>query len=61
MRLLNINMLYTHVLDPIIYRNSMTIAKDPSLNNNFMQYRQNYIDKWGGLPTEEIFTTPFNQ
>jgi hypothetical protein len=61
MKLLDIKMCYTKALDPIVYRNSMTIAKDPSLNNYFMQYRQNYIDKWGGLPTEETYTTPFNQ
>jgi GT2 family glycosyltransferase len=61
MKLLDIKFFYTNLLDPVIYRNSMTIAKDPSLNNNFMQYRQNYINKWGGLPTEETYTTPFNQ
>jgi GT2 family glycosyltransferase len=61
MQLLETKMCYTHTLDPIVYRNSMTIEKDPSLNNNFMQYRQNYIDKWGGLPTHESYIKPFNQ
>jgi GT2 family glycosyltransferase len=61
MKLLKSKICYTHTLDPVIYRNSMTIAKDPSLNDNFMQYRQNYINKWGGLPNEELFKTQFNQ
>jgi len=38
----------------------MTIAKQPSLNNRFMEYRQNYINKWGGLPNEEVFLIEFN-
>lgn len=61
MQLMDVSMCYTHTLDPIVYRNSMTIAKDPSLNQNFMVYRQNYINKWGGLPTQETFITPFNK
>jgi len=52
---------WTSFLDPILYRNSMTIAKDPALNSRFMQNRQMYIDMWGGLPTEEKFTTKFNK
>jgi hypothetical protein len=39
----------------------MSIAKDPSLNNNFMKNRQLYIDMWGGLPKEEKYTTKFNK
>jgi GT2 family glycosyltransferase len=61
MELLNMEMVYTSALNPVIYRNSMTIAKDPTLNYRFADYRQNYISKWGGIPHEEIFTTPFNR
>jgi GT2 family glycosyltransferase len=61
MKLLGMQMIYTAILNPVIYRNSMTIAKDPSLNSRFLEYRQNYINKWGGLPSEEIFITPFNK
>ena len=61
MKLLNMDMIYTAMLNPVIYRNSMTIAKDPTLNTRFLEYRQNYINKWGGIPEEETFTTPFNQ
>jgi GT2 family glycosyltransferase len=52
---------WTSFLDPVVYRNSMTIAKQPELNNNFMKNRQIYIDMWGGLPNEEKFTTKFNK
>jgi GT2 family glycosyltransferase len=52
---------WTSFLDPIVYRNSMTIAKDPAINSRFMQNRQMYIDMWGGLPAEEKFTTKFNK
>ena len=61
MRLLNMERLNTSFLNPVVYRNSMTIAKNPSLNSNFMKYRQNYIEMWGGLPNEEKFTKPFNK
>lgn len=61
MRLLGLERVNTSFLDPVIYRNSMSIAKDPTLNSRFGEYRQNYINKWGGLPMEEKFTNPFNQ
>jgi hypothetical protein len=61
MRLLGLERLNTSFLNPVIYRNSMTIAKNPSLNNRFMEYRQNYINKWGGLPNDEKYHTKFNQ
>ncbi len=61
MTLAKANKTWTSFLDPILYRNSMTIAKDPALNSRFMQNRQMYIDMWGGLPTEEKFTTKFNK
>jgi GT2 family glycosyltransferase len=61
MTLAKANKTWTSFLDPILYRNSMTIAKEPTLNSRFMQNRQMYIDMWGGLPTEEKFTTKFNK
>ena len=47
-------------LNPVVYRNSMTIMKDRELNNKFMDNQNYYIEKWGGLPKEEIYTEPFN-
>jgi GT2 family glycosyltransferase len=61
MRLLGLERLNTSFLNPVIYRNSMTIALNPSLNNRFMEYRQNYINKWGGLPMEEKYLSEFNK
>lgn len=51
----------TEMLNPVIYRNSMTIQKNPELNHNFEKNRQYYISKWGGEPTKETFTKPFNK
>ena len=61
MRLLNMERINTSFLNPVVYRNSMTIAKNPELNSRFLEYRQNYINMWGGLPNEEKFTKPFNK
>ena len=61
MTLANANKSWTSFLDPIVYRNSMSIAKEPSLNSRFMQNRQMYIDMWGGLPSEEKFKTKFEK
>ena len=61
MSLIQARKTWTSFLDPIVYRNSMTIAKEPTLNSRFMLNRQMYIDMWGGLPTEEKFTTKFNK
>lgn len=60
MQLLGVPMFYTEFLNPKIYRNSMTIAKDPSLNAKFGEYQNHYIQKWGGMPGKETYTTPFN-
>lgn len=61
MTLVNAKKSWTSFLDPIVYRNSMTIAKEPILNNRFAQNRQMYIDMWGGLPTQEKYVTKFNK
>lgn len=61
MQRLNLKRINTEYLNPLIYRNSMTIAKDPTLNSRFLEYRQKYIDKWGGVPSEEKYLTPFNK
>lgn len=47
--------------NPELYRNSQTIAKDPSLNSNFERNRQLFIDKWGGAPNNEKYKTPYNK
>ena len=47
-------------MNPEIYRNSMTIEKNRSLNSRFEINKQYYIEKWGGVPGEEKFSIPFN-
>lgn len=61
MTLIGAKKTWTSFLDPLVYRNSMTIAKDPALNNRFAQNRELYIQMWGGLPSEEKYLTKFNQ
>jgi GT2 family glycosyltransferase len=61
MLLADVQMIFNSMLNPITYRNSMTIKKSPELNNGFEKNRQYYISKWGGQPTQEKFNTPFNQ
>lgn len=60
MKLLDMNMVYTEKLNPVIFRSSMTIEKDASLNENFFKNRRYYIQKWGGAPDQEKFSIPFN-
>lgn len=48
------------LLNPEVYRNSQSIAKDPTLNSYFDLNKQRYIDKWGGLPTQETYQLPWN-
>jgi GT2 family glycosyltransferase len=61
MKLAGLKRLSTSFLTPYIYRNSMTIAKEPSLNNSFNDNKEYYAKKWGGYVGEETFKTPFNQ
>ena len=60
MKLENVSIIYSKELNAEVYRNSMTIQKEPHLNNfnNNMNY---YISKWGGMPKKEIYTIPFNR
>ena len=60
MRLAGCTIRYNDDLNPDIYRNSMTIQKDPLLGN-YINNREHFIKKWGGLPTEETYKTPFNK
>lgn len=61
MQLLQIQDFYTAFLNPVVYRNSQTIQKDPSLNSAFLDNKAYYIKKWGGAPSFETYKTPFNR
>jgi GT2 family glycosyltransferase len=60
MELQGILIKYEDLLSPEVYNNSMTIKKDPTLNN-FDNNRKYYIEKWGELPNNEKYKTPFNK
>jgi GT2 family glycosyltransferase len=59
-RLKKLNIHRSEFFDPEIFNNSMSIKADRSLNQNFEFNKQRYIDKWGGLPGNEQYTSPFN-
>lgn len=60
LRLNGIESIKDKFLTPAIFRNSSSIAKDPTLNNNFSANRARYINKWGGEPRKEKYKKPFN-
>jgi len=48
-------------MNPTLFRNSMTIKKDSSINTGFNKNAQYFKQKWGGTPGHEKFTRPFNK
>ena len=50
----------TELMNPEVYHQSMSIRKDPTLNENFENNKEYYVQKWGGVPTEEKYMKPFN-
>jgi GT2 family glycosyltransferase len=59
MKLAGVNLKYQDDLNPQVYRNSQTIEKDPLLGG-YLENRELYIKKWGGIPNEETYKTPYN-
>lgn len=59
MKLLGIHIKYEDDLGAQVYRNSQTIEKEPSLSG-YLENRELYIKKWGGIPNEEKFKNPYN-
>ena len=60
MKLAGVTINYEDALNAQVYRNSQTIEKDPLLGD-YVANREYYIKKWGGLPTEEVYKTPFGK
>lgn len=60
MKMAGIDVRWDDALAPEIYRNSETTKRSPELGG-YVENRDYFIRKWGGLPLEEKFTTPFNQ
>lgn len=55
-----VNYQFQDSLNPDVFRNSQTIAKDPSLSG-YLENEQYYIQKWGGKPGSETLKTPFGK
>jgi GT2 family glycosyltransferase len=60
MKLAGVKIKYEDDLNPDIYRNSMTIQKDPLLGN-YINNKELFIKKWGGMPGEETYENPYNK
>lgn len=50
----------TPLLNPLLYRTSQTLEKDYSILEKRKKNKELYIKMWGGEPTKEKFTTPYN-
>ena len=60
MKLAGVNINYEDGLNAQVYRNSQTIERQPLLGG-YIENREYYIRKWGGVPNEEIYKTPFGE
>lgn len=60
LRLADIWVRIEECLNSEVFRNSQSTERNQELNG-FQENRQYYINKWGGLPNEETYKTPFNQ
>ncbi len=55
LKLAGIDIHQTNFLDPVVFRNSESCKKDPSLNQPYLKMRDYYVAKWGGKPGEEKY------
>lgn len=60
MVLAGVNYQFQDALNPEVYRNSQTIAKDPTLSG-YLENEKYFIEKWGGRPGSETHKTPFGK
>jgi GT2 family glycosyltransferase len=60
MQLAGVNYMFHDSLNPEVYRNSQTIAKDPTLSG-YLENEKYFMEKWGGKPSSEIYKTPFGK
>lgn len=47
-------------LNPVVYKNSQTLVKDPTISTYVKKNKSRYIAKWGGEPKMEVFKKPYN-
>lgn len=55
----DVGVYHSDLLNPQTFKSGQSIVRSPILNYYGFN-RQYYRDKWGGLPAEEKFKTPFN-
>ena len=60
MKLQGISVLSTPDLNPMVYKSSSSLAKDPTILEQSKINKSLYIDMWGGEPNQEKYKTPFN-
>lgn len=60
MKLAGVPIKYVDELNPDVYLNSQTIEKNPLLGG-YIENKEYFLQKWGGLPNEETFKIPFNK
>jgi GT2 family glycosyltransferase len=61
LKLANKTILRTKTIDPVYHYTSASIGKDLSLNENYQNNAQYYVQKWGGNIGGETFLKPFNK
>ncbi len=61
MRLSGMYPFKTPLLNPLVYKASMTSQKDRSILDKIKKCKQEYIKKWGGEPEQEKFKTAYNK
>ena len=47
------------VLNPTLYRESMSLKMDRTLNKDFTKNKNRFVSKWGGEPKKEKFKSPY--
>jgi hypothetical protein len=60
MKLQGISVLNTPELNPLVYKSSSSLAKDPTILEQSKINKSLYIDMWGGEPNQEKYKIPFN-
>jgi len=48
-------------LNPVVYKSSQTIEKDPEIFEASKKNKKIYIEMWGGEPNKETYTKPYNR
>ena len=47
-------------LNPVVYKSSQTLEKEPEIFEQSKKNKKLYIEMWGGEPTRETFKKPYN-